>query len=182
MPRSRAATLRSLEPWPIARSKRRPRDQRSSAAERSASPTAFAATRAPRWRPMTSQSIPNRSQSATVWAKSRAVMRTSAPSSRSASMSGRSTRTCGLLVRSTQIRIRWGWQARGIAPPDVIVSWLQNDYGQLARPAEAIAHALVDRGLARRVAYLEPFVPAPVAEPELGRTPVRGVDVYRGTG
>ena len=47
---------------------------------------------------------------------------------------------------------------RGVRPPDVIVAWLQNDYGQLGRPAEAIAHALVDEGLARRVAYVEPFV------------------------
>ena len=44
--------------------------------------------------------------------------------------------------------------------PDVIVSWLQNDYGQLGRPAEAIAHALVDADLANRVAYVEPAVPS----------------------
>ena len=36
---SQAATLMSLEPWPIATSKRRPRAQRSSAALRETSPT-----------------------------------------------------------------------------------------------------------------------------------------------
>jgi UDP-galactopyranose mutase len=66
-------------------------------------------------------------------------------------------------------------------PPDVIVAWLQNDYGELARPAEAIAHALAERGLARRVAYVEPFLAVDMP-PEFGRTPVRGVDVYRGRG
>jgi len=43
--------------------------------------------------------------------------------------------------------------------PDIIVAWLQNDYGQLARAAECIAHSLVDLGLARRVAYVEPVIP-----------------------
>lgn len=67
--------------------------------------------------------------------------------------------------------------------PDVIVAWLQNDYGKLGRPAEAMAHAMVDDGLARRVAYVEPFVPAPgEAEPTVERIPTRGVDVYRGRG
>ena len=28
--------------------------------------------------------------------------------------------------------------------PDVVVSWLQHDYGQLGRPAESLAHALLD--------------------------------------
>ncbi|HEV2999860.1 MAG TPA: hypothetical protein VGW75_03885 [Solirubrobacteraceae bacterium] len=65
--------------------------------------------------------------------------------------------------------------------PDVIVSWLQNDYGQLGRPAEAIAHALVDEGIARRVAYVEPFVAGP-GEPTLERKVVRGLDVYSGHG
>ena len=40
--------------------------------------------------------------------------------------------------------------------PDVVVGWMQNDYGQLARHAEGLAHALVEGGLARRVAYVEP--------------------------
>ena len=44
----------------------------------------------------------------TVWAKSRAVTRTSAPRARSTSMTGRRTSTWGLLVRSTQIRIAHG--------------------------------------------------------------------------
>lgn len=65
--------------------------------------------------------------------------------------------------------------------PDVIVSWLQNDYGQLGRPAEAVAHALVDEGIARRVAYVEPFVAGP-GEPTLERKVVRGLDVYSGHG
>jgi hypothetical protein len=65
--------------------------------------------------------------------------------------------------------------------PDVIVSWLQNDYGRLGRPAEAMAHAMVDEGIARRVAYVEPFTAA-AGEPTVERTPVRGLDVYRGQG
>ncbi len=68
-----------------------------------------------------------------------------------------------------------------MTPPDVIVTWLQNDYGQLGRPAEAIAHALVDEGLARRVAYVEPFVPGE-GEPVLKRNVIRGLDVYAGRG
>jgi hypothetical protein len=65
--------------------------------------------------------------------------------------------------------------------PDVIVAWLQNDYGQLGRPAEAIAHALVDHGLARRVAYVEPYQAAE-GEATLERKVVRGLDVYSGRG
>ena len=65
--------------------------------------------------------------------------------------------------------------------PDVIVAWLQNDYGQLGRPAEAIAHALVDHGLARRVAYVEPYV-ATDGEATLERKVIRGLDVYSGRG
>ena len=61
--------------------------------------------------------------------------------------------------------------------PDVIVSWLQNDYGQLGRPAEAIAHALVDAGLARRVAYVEPAVPSETPPVMNGRDE-RGLTVY----
>src|SRR4029450_940218 len=102
----RAATVTSLEPWPSARSKGPlRRAQRTSAAERSARPTALATSRAPRWWPMTSQSTPRRSASSTVCAKSRAVTRTSAPRARSTAMTGRRTRTWGLFVRSTQIRI-----------------------------------------------------------------------------
>src|SRR5207247_7573995 len=96
-----------FEPCPSAMSKRRPRAQRASAVEREARPMPFAARRPPRWRPMTSQSMPKRSQSPTVWAKSRAVTRTSAPRARSASITGRSTSTCGLFVRSTQTRIAY---------------------------------------------------------------------------
>jgi Glycosyl transferases group 1 len=65
--------------------------------------------------------------------------------------------------------------------PDVIVAWLQNDYGQLGRPAEAIAHALVDHGIARRVAYVEPFAHGD-GEPTLERNVVRGLEVYNGHG
>jgi hypothetical protein len=65
--------------------------------------------------------------------------------------------------------------------PDVIVAWLQHDYGQLGRPAEAIAHALVRSERAGRVAYLEPFEPAP-GEPELGARDDRGLLVFSGRG
>jgi hypothetical protein len=40
--------------------------------------------------------------------------------------------------------------------PDVIVSWLQPDYGQLGRASESLARALVASGQARTVAYIEP--------------------------
>src|SRR3954447_2940660 len=108
MRRSHDATVTSLLPWPIERSKRLPRAQRSSAVERETRPTPLAATRPPRWRPITSCSMPKRSQRPTVCAKSRAVTRTSSPRARSASMTGRMTRTWGLLVRSTQTRIADG--------------------------------------------------------------------------
>ena len=65
--------------------------------------------------------------------------------------------------------------------PDVIVAWLQNDYGQLGRPAEAIAHALVDHEIAGRVAYVEPYVHGE-GEATLERKVVRGLDVYSGHG
>ena len=65
--------------------------------------------------------------------------------------------------------------------PDVIVAWLQNDYGQLGRPAEAIAHALVDHGLAGRVAYVEPYL-VTEGEATLERKVIRGLDVYSGRG
>ena len=58
----------------------------------------------PRWWPMAVCSIPKRSHSSSVWAKSRAVTSTSCPSARIAAISGRMTRTWGLLVRSTQTR------------------------------------------------------------------------------
>lgn len=64
--------------------------------------------------------------------------------------------------------------------PDVIVAWLQNDYGQLGRPAEAMAHAMKAEGLARNVAYIEPF--APGEQTDLRVETIDGVDVYRGVG
>ncbi len=67
--------------------------------------------------------------------------------------------------------------------PDVIVGWLQHDYGLLGRPAEAIAHALVRSDGARRVAYIEPFAPAPgLADPELNLRDDRGLSVLTGRG
>src|SRR3954469_21271255 len=109
-----AATVTSFEPWPSARSNRRPRAHRTSAVARDARPSAFAATRPPRWRPMTSTRSPKRSASPTVCAKSRAVTSTSAPRARRPSITGRRTRTCGLFVRSTQTRTRRkGWTSGG---------------------------------------------------------------------
>jgi hypothetical protein len=70
-----------------------------------------------------------------------------------------------------------------VSAPDIIVGWLQNDYGQLGRPAEAIAHALVRSPRAGKVVYLEPFVPDPrLAEPELGARDDRGLLVFAGRG
>jgi hypothetical protein len=68
-----------------------------------------------------------------------------------------------------------------VASPDVIVAWLQHDYGRLGRASEAIAHALVRSGVAGRVAYVEPFHRAP-GEPELGARDDRGLLVYTGRG
>jgi hypothetical protein len=68
-----------------------------------------------------------------------------------------------------------------MSAPDVIVTWLQHDYGQLGRPSEAIAHALVRSGAAGRVAYVEPFHPGP-GEPELGARNDRGLLVFTGRG
>jgi hypothetical protein len=65
--------------------------------------------------------------------------------------------------------------------PDVIVGWLQNDYGQLGRAGEAIAHALVQQPFAGRVAYVEPFLPGN-GEPELGVREDRGLCVFAGRG
>lgn len=67
--------------------------------------------------------------------------------------------------------------------PDVIISWLQHDYGQLGRPSEAIAHALVRSQRVGRVAYVEPFIPTPgLPEPELGARDDRGLLVFTGRG
>ncbi len=65
--------------------------------------------------------------------------------------------------------------------PDVIVGWLQNDYGKLGRAGEAIAHSLVRSSAAGRVAYVEPFVPGQ-GEPHLGARNDRGLFVFSGTG
>jgi Glycosyl transferases group 1 len=69
----------------------------------------------------------------------------------------------------------------GVSGPDVVVGWLQNDYGQLGRAGEAIAHALVRSAQAGRVAYVEPFRPAP-GEPQLGARNDRGLLVFSGSG
>ena len=68
-----------------------------------------------------------------------------------------------------------------MSAPDVIVAWLQNDYGKLGRAGDAIAHALVQSPAAGRVAYVEPFVPAP-GEPQLGARNDRGLLVFSGSG
>ena len=65
--------------------------------------------------------------------------------------------------------------------PDVIVAWLQNDYGKLGRAGDAIAHSLVACTAAGRVAYVEPFVPAP-GEAQLGVRNDRGLMVFSGSG
>ncbi len=68
-----------------------------------------------------------------------------------------------------------------MSAPDVIVAWLQNDYGRLGRAGEAIAHALVRSPAAGRVAYVEPFHAAPGAA-ELGVRDDRGLRVFTGRG
>ncbi|MGO9754590.1 MAG: hypothetical protein ACLP8S_05670 [Solirubrobacteraceae bacterium] len=68
-----------------------------------------------------------------------------------------------------------------MSPPDVIVSWLQNDYGQLGRAGEAVAHSLVRSPAAGRVAYFEPFL-AGSGEPELNVRDDRGLLVFTGRG
>jgi hypothetical protein len=68
-----------------------------------------------------------------------------------------------------------------VSAPDVIVGWLQNDYGKLGRAGEAIAHSLVSSSAAGRVAYVEPFVPAP-GEAQLGAHDDRGLLVFSGRG
>jgi len=68
-----------------------------------------------------------------------------------------------------------------VSGPDVIVGWLQNDYGRLGRAGEAVAHALVRSPAAGRVAYVEPFHASP-GEPELGARDDRGLLVFTGRG
>ncbi len=68
-----------------------------------------------------------------------------------------------------------------MSAPDVIVGWLQNDYGKLGRAGEAIAHSLVSSTAAGRVAYVEPFVPAPGGA-QLGAHNDRGLLVFSGSG
>ena len=68
-----------------------------------------------------------------------------------------------------------------MSAPDVIVGWLQNDYGKLGRAGEAIAHSLVSSTAAGRVAYVEPFLPAP-GEAQLGARNDRGLLVFSGSG
>lgn len=68
-----------------------------------------------------------------------------------------------------------------MSAPDVIVGWLQHDYGRLGRPAEAIAHALARSEQVGRVAYVEPFHPGD-GEPELGVRDEQGLHVFTGRG
>ncbi len=68
-----------------------------------------------------------------------------------------------------------------MSAPDVIVAWLQNDYGKLGRAGDAIAHALVQSPAAGGVAYVEPFLPA-AGEPQLGARNDRGLLVFSGAG
>jgi hypothetical protein len=69
-----------------------------------------------------------------------------------------------------------------MSPPDVIVGWLQNDYGELGRPAEAIAHVLAESDLAGAVAYVEPFRPREGADSELNHRVDRSLHVFSGVG
>src|SRR6476469_8999800 len=157
MRRSAAATVTSFDPWPRARSKRpceRPRRpaQRASAVARDASTTALAATRPPRWRPMTSACSPKRSASPTVCAKSRAVTSTSAPRARSTSTTGRITRTCGLFVRSTQTRTgrgAWAFGGRVVATLGRLVLGILLPLASVTDPLVRFATNVVgDLGLA----------------------------------
>jgi hypothetical protein len=68
-----------------------------------------------------------------------------------------------------------------VSVPDVIVGWLQNDYGKLGRAGEAVAHSLVHADFAGRVAYVEPFLPG-TGEPQLGAREDRGLLVFSGSG
>jgi glycosyltransferase involved in cell wall biosynthesis len=67
------------------------------------------------------------------------------------------------------------------ARPDVIVTWLQNDYGQLGRAGESVAHALQSTGLARLVAYVEPNEGGE-GPPTIDAVSDRGLHVYRRRG
>jgi hypothetical protein len=67
------------------------------------------------------------------------------------------------------------------ARPDVIVSWLQNDYGRLGRAGESVAHALQTSGLARQVAYVEPNEGG-AGPPTMDAINVQGLHVYRRRG
>lgn len=69
-----------------------------------------------------------------------------------------------------------------MTPPDVIVGWLQHDYGQLGRPAEAIAHVLAESELAGSVAYVEPFRPREGPDAELNHRVDGALHVFSGTG
>ena len=72
--------------------------------------------------------------------------------------------------------------ARVSSAPDVIVGWLQHDYGQLGRPAEAIAHVLAESELAGNVAYVEPFLPREGADADLNHRLDRSLHVFSGVG
>jgi len=65
--------------------------------------------------------------------------------------------------------------------PDVIVAWLQNDYGRLGRAGESVAHALQSSGLARQVAYVEPNEGGE-GQPTMDAVDDRGLHVYRRRG
>lgn len=64
----------------------------------------------------------------------------------------------------------------------MIVGWLQHDYGQLGRPAEAIAHVLAESELAGSVAYVEPFRPREGADADLNHLLDRSLHVFSGAG
>jgi len=68
-----------------------------------------------------------------------------------------------------------------MSQPEVIVTWLQNDYGQLGRAAESIAHAMVDGGLASKVVYCEPGPPSD-GPATLNCHEDRGLHVYQHQG
>jgi hypothetical protein len=69
-----------------------------------------------------------------------------------------------------------------VSPPDVIVGWLQNDYGQLGRAGEAIAHVLAETDLGGSVAYVEPFLGREGAPAELNHRVDRSLHVFSGVG
>ena len=105
---SAAASPRPRRRWSRGRARRRTCARAPSARAR---PSARPARRP--WRPACRRgggrspcaSIPKRSSSPSVCAKSRAVTSTSSPRRRSASITGRMTSTCGEFVRSIQTRI-----------------------------------------------------------------------------